>query len=107
MHPEQTVSEMAEEVLRCQAKTLSDLTGQPFERAMSATLKSDAAQQLRELADGECREQKAAEWQASLPWARAEERHYAWLESYMQWLKGKVNRAEYHALLEELASLRG
>lgn len=108
MHPEQTVSEMVEEVLRRQARTLADLTGQPFELAMSATLKTDAAQRLRELAEGAYREQKAAEWQAILPWARAEERHYSWLESYMQWLKGKENRASYHALLEEeLASLRG
>jgi hypothetical protein len=34
--------------------------------------------------------------------------HYSWLENYMEWLKGKEERAEYHALLEEeLASLRG
>jgi hypothetical protein len=60
------------------------------------------------LADGEHRDEKAAEWQASLPWKRIEKRHYSWLESYMEWLKGKEARAEYHALLkEELASLRG
>jgi O-acetyl-ADP-ribose deacetylase (regulator of RNase III) len=36
------------------------------------------------------------------------ERHYSWLESYMEWLEGKEERAQYHALLEEeLASLRG
>jgi hypothetical protein len=108
VHPEQNVSEMVKEVLVRQAKTLADRTGEPFEWAMSATLKSDAAQQLRELAEGEYRERKASEWQARLPWARAEERHYSWLESYMEWLKGKENRAAYHALLEEeLASLRG
>jgi hypothetical protein len=108
VHPEQTVSELVKEVLVRQAKTLADRTGEPFERAMSATLKTDAAQLLRELAEGEYRERKAAEWQATLPWVRAEERHYSWLESYMEWLKGKENRAEYHALLEEeLASLRG
>ena len=43
-----------------------------------------------------------------LPWARAEERHYSWLESYMGWLKGKEGRTQSHALLEEeLASLGG
>jgi hypothetical protein len=108
VHPEQSVSEMVEEVLRRQARTLADLTGQPFELAMSATLKTDAAQLLRELAESEYREHKAAQWQASLPWVRAEDRHYSWLESYMEWLKGKEHRAAYHALLEEeLASLRG
>ena len=36
------------------------------------------------------------------------ERHYSWVESYMEWLEGKEERAHYHALLEEeLASLRG
>jgi hypothetical protein len=36
------------------------------------------------------------------------ERHYSWLESYMEWLEGKEEHAQYHALLEEeLASLRG
>jgi len=38
----------------------------------------------------------------------ATERHYSWVEGYMEWLEGKEARAEYHALLEEeLASLRG
>jgi hypothetical protein len=69
--------------------------------------------------------QKAKEWQGSVFWGRAEERsmrlycsealsrfaaehHYSWLESYMEWLEGKEQRVQYHALLEEeLASLRG
>jgi hypothetical protein len=38
--------------------------------------------------------EKAAAWQASLYWARAEERHYSWLESYAEWLRGRQNRAE-------------
>ena len=38
----------------------------------------------------------------------AGERHYSWLESYMEWLEGKPERVQHHALLEEeLASLRG
>ena len=38
----------------------------------------------------------------------AAERHYSWLEGYMEWLEGKEERVQYHALLkEELASLRG
>jgi hypothetical protein len=36
------------------------------------------------------------------------ERHYSWVESYVERLKGKEARAEYYALLEEeLISLRG
>ena len=51
VHPEQTVSQMVKEVLERQAKSLADSTGETFERAMSATLKTDAARQLRELAE--------------------------------------------------------
>jgi hypothetical protein len=99
---------MVEEVLERQAKILAGKTGEPLERAMSATLKTSAARQLKELTESPYSEQKAAQWQAGLPWARAEERHYSWVESYMEWLEGKEKRTQYHALLEEeLASLRG
>src|SRR5215204_1064635 len=107
VHPEQTVSEMVEVVLERQAKNLADRTGETLERATSATSKTDA-RRLKELSESAYGEQKAAEWQAGLPWARAEERHYSWLESYVGWLEGKEGRAQYHALLEEeLASLKG
>ena len=101
---------MAEEVLTRQAKTLVAQTGQPFASALEAVANTYAGRQLRQLANGEHRDEKAADWQASLPWKRAKERHYhsSWLESYMEWLEGKEERAQYHALLEEeLASLRG
>ena len=108
MHPDQTVSEMVEEVLNRQAKMLAEGTGQTLERAMVAALKTDAARQLKELAESPYSKQRAAKWQAGLPRARAEERHYSWLEGYMEWLDGKEARTPYHALLEEeLASLRG
>jgi hypothetical protein len=108
VHPEQTVSQMVNEVLQRQAKSLADETGETFERAISATSNTEAARQLKELAESPYSEQKAAEWQAALPWRRAEQRHYMWLESYMEWLEGKEKRTQYHALLEEeLASLRG
>src|SRR5829696_6305994 len=99
---------MVDEVLERQATNLADRTGETLERATSATLKTEAARQLKELSESAYGEQKAAEWQARLPWARAEERHYSWLESYVGWLEGKEGRAQYHALLEEeLASLKG
>ena len=109
MRPEQTVEEMAEEVLALQAKALVDRTGQPFENALEAVSETDAGRQLRELADSEHHDRRAEEWQSSLPWKRAEERHYSWLERYMEeWLEGREARAEYHAVLEEeLVSPRG
>jgi hypothetical protein len=96
-----------------------------LEDARQAVSDTEAGRQLRDLANGEYRHEKAKEWQASVFWDRAEERmmhhigsetlsrfvaerHYSWLESYMEWLEGKEERAQYHALLEEeLASLRG
>ena len=108
MHPEQTVSEMVEAVLERQVTTLAVRTGETLERAASATSKTAAARRLKELSKSAYGEQKAAEWQAGLPWVRAEERHYSWLEGYGGWLEGKEGRAQYHALLEEeLASLKG
>jgi hypothetical protein len=122
---EQTVSEMAEEVLARQAMSLADRVGQPFERALEIVADTEAGRQLRELANGEHRYERARDWQASMLWERAEERlrhliasdalshfvaerPYSWLEGYMEWLEGKEARSKYHALLEEeLASLRG
>ena len=108
MRPEQTVEEMAEEVLVRQAKTLVDRTGQPFETSLESVAETQAGRQLRELANSAYSEERAANWQVSLPWQRAEERHFSWLEIYMDWVEGKEARTEYHAVLEEeLASLRG
>jgi len=118
---------MTQEVLNHQAKVLVAQTGQPFEAAMEAVAQTEAGRQLRDLASGEHRLEKAQDWQVSLFADRAEgrlmhlgiasentlsrfatERHYSWVENYMEWLEGKETRAEYHALLdEELASLKG
>ena len=125
MHPEQTVSEMVEEILVRQAKGLAHRSGQSLEDARQAVADTEAGRQLRKLANGEHRHERAQDWQVSVLWERAEERlvdlidsdaisrfaaerHYSWLESYMEWLEGKEERTQYHALLEEeLASLRG
>jgi DNA-binding SARP family transcriptional activator len=107
MRSEQTVSEIVEEVLARQAKALLKQTGQPLEAALEAVYKTDAGRQLRELANGEHRDERAREWQVGLALKRAEERHYSWLEGYMERLESKEARAEYYTLLEELASLRG
>jgi hypothetical protein len=125
MQRDQTVSEMAEEVLRRQGLRLAHRRGASLEDARRVVSDTEAGRQLKGLAQGEHRHEKASEWQASVFWGRAEERsmhhfgsealsrfaaerHYSWLERYMTWLEGKEERAHYHALLEEeLASLRG
>jgi hypothetical protein len=121
----QTVSEMAEEVLERQAMALAHQSGDSLEDARQAVSDTEAGRQLRDLAHGEHRHERAQDWQRRVFWDRAEERlmhlfasealsrfvaerHYSWLEGYMEWLEGKEERAHYHALLEEeLASLRG
>ncbi len=108
MHREQTVSEMVEEVLRRQAKALVEQSGETFKAALGAVSKTDAGRQLRELASGELRDERAREWQVSLTQERAEERRYAWVENHLKRLEGSQEaRVEYYTLLEELASLRG
>ncbi len=125
MRREQTVFEMVEQVLARQAKELANRTGQPLKRALEIVADTEAGRQLRELANGEHRYEKARDWQASMLRERAEERlihiiasevlsrfvaerPYSWVEGYLEWVEGKEARAGYHALLEEeLASLRG
>jgi hypothetical protein len=113
MRPDQTVAEMAEEVLWRQAKAMVSHTREPFESALEAVASTEAGQQLRELANGEHRHKKAQDQQARsmlrerieghlMQLGIASERHYySWVENYTEWLKGKEERPEYHALLEE------
>ena len=74
MQPEQTVSEMASEVLRRQAEAQAERTGESIEEAMEAVVNSEAGRQLVQLAEGPHRHEKAAEWQTSLIEERAEGR---------------------------------
>jgi hypothetical protein len=74
MRPEQTVTEMAEAVLACQAKAMLAQTGQSFESALEAVSSTEAGQQLREMANGEHRHEKAQDWQLSMPSGRSESR---------------------------------
>ena len=118
---------MVEEVLKRQAKAMVERTGCSLQEALEAVLQSDAGAQLCDLKDGlSAQEERGArDWQENLLWDRAlerledmvtldtvgrfaTERHYSWVEGYMEWLEGKEARAEYHARLEaELASLGG
>jgi hypothetical protein len=121
----QTVSEMAEEVMERQAKALAHRNGRSLEDARQAVTDTEAGRQLKDLANGEHRHEKAHEWQGGVFWERAEQRSmrlycsealsrfategpYSWLERHMEWLEGKQERERYYALLEEeLAGPRG
>jgi hypothetical protein len=74
LQPEQTVSEMALEVLDRQAKVLVERSGLPLEEALGEVLKTEPGSQLSELAEGPHRNEKARRWHSDLPKERAEQR---------------------------------
>jgi hypothetical protein len=71
---DQTVLEMTEEVLMRQARAVVHRSGHSLEDARQTVSDTEAGRQLRDLADGEHRHEKAHAWQASAFWERAEER---------------------------------
>jgi hypothetical protein len=71
---DQTVTEMANEVLMRQAKAQADRSGEPIEEAMEAVLNTEAGKQLRELRDGPHGDEGVEEWQVSMARERARER---------------------------------
>jgi len=74
LQPEQTISEMANEVLARQAKGRADRGGEPIEEAMGAVLKTEAGQQLRDLRDGPHGEESVEQAQVGVARERAQER---------------------------------
>jgi hypothetical protein len=63
---EQTVNEMAQEVLCRQARALAQRTGGPFVEALEAVVETPAGRQLEELRCGPHREEETRYWQANL-----------------------------------------
>ena len=74
MREDQSVAEMANEVLMRQAKVRADRTGEPIEEAMEVVLDTEAGQQLRELRDGPHSEEGVEETQLDAARERAKER---------------------------------
>jgi hypothetical protein len=73
LQPEQTVSELANEVLMRQAKALVDRGGEPIEEAMEAVLDTEAGRELRDLRDGPHGEEGVQEAQVEAARERAED----------------------------------
>jgi hypothetical protein len=71
---DQTVAEMANEVLMRQAKARADRSGEPIEEAMEAVLNTEAGKQLKELRDGPHGEEGVEEWQVGIAQERSHER---------------------------------
>ena len=70
MRAEQTVHEMAEEILSRQARALAQRTGKPLVEAQVAVLETPAGRQLVELRSGPHEEEEARYWQANLLFER-------------------------------------
>jgi hypothetical protein len=66
MRAEQTVNEMAQEVLCRQARALAKRTGEPFVEALEAVVETPAGRQLEELRCGPHRDEETRYWQANL-----------------------------------------
>jgi hypothetical protein len=71
---DQSLAQMANEVLMRQAKVRADRSGEPIEEAMEAVLKTEAGKQLRELRDGPHSEESVEEAQVGVARERAQER---------------------------------
>jgi hypothetical protein len=79
MRDDQTVAEMANEVLMRQAEARADRSGEPIEAAVGAVLGTEGGKQLADLRDGPHAEKGVEEWQAGLLAERAEQRARAGL----------------------------
>jgi hypothetical protein len=73
MQPEQTVAEMAEEVLSRQAKARAQRTGRSIAVARAAVIQTPAGGRLEELRIGVHQDEEARYWQANLLFERVSE----------------------------------
>ena len=73
MRVEQSVNEMAQEVLCRQARALAKRTGEPLVEALESVVETPAGRQLEELRSGPHQEEEARYWQANLVFERVSE----------------------------------
>jgi hypothetical protein len=73
MQSNQTVAEMADEVLSRQARTRVQRTGQSHASARAAVIQTPAGRQLEELRVGLHQQEEARYWQANLLFERISE----------------------------------
>jgi hypothetical protein len=74
MRDDQSVAEMANEVLMRQAKVWADRSGEPIEAAMRAVVGTEAGKQLTDLRDGPHADEGVEEWQVGIARERAQDR---------------------------------
>ena len=74
MRDDQSIAEMANEVLMRQAKARAERSGEPIEEAMEAVLNTEAGKQLKELRDGPHGEEGVEEAQVDAARERVQQR---------------------------------
>lgn len=80
MQENQSVTQMATEILARQSGARAKQTGESLEEALKGVLETEAGRLLGELRDKEHRNERAKQWQSNLPRKRAEERRQGRLE---------------------------
>jgi hypothetical protein len=93
MQENQSVSEMATEVLARQAGVRAKRTGESLVEALKGVLETQAGRRLGQLRDGVHRDERADQWQPSLPRERAEERRRDELEERSRLREEERSRA--------------
>ena len=105
MRKNQSVSEMASEVLGRQAAARAERTGESAELALGAVLRTEAGRRLGELREGEHRDERADRWQAGLPGERDEERSRERLREERRRQReedlGRARKAEWESFMRK------
>src|SRR5919112_5318430 len=104
MQKNQSVSEMATEVLARQAGARAKRTGESLEVALRAVLQTEAGRRLGRLRNGKHRDERAEQWQPSLPQERAEERRQTRLEERRRLReeeRGRVRKAAWETFMRK------
>ena len=95
---------MATEVLARQVAARTERTGESWEVALGAVLRTEAGRRLDELREGEPRDERADRWQTSLSHERAEERRQGRLEERRRLReeeRGRARRAEWESFMRK------
>ena len=105
MRDNQSVSDMATEVLARQAAVRAGRTGDSPEAALGAVLQTEAGRRLEQLREGEHRDERADQWQADLPLERAEDRGRERLREERRRLRAKegerARQAEWESFMRQ------
>jgi hypothetical protein len=104
MQQDQSVSEMATEVLARQAGARAKHTGESLEEALRAVLQTEAGRRLGRLRNGNHHDERADEWQSNLPQERAEERRIGYLEERRRLReeeRGRARKAAWESFMRK------